>query len=84
MPTITSGPGAIAVEAIQDQIRAVGVGRVILSSDLGQVDNGPVVAGFARCLGKLVEAGLTEDEIRVMIVDNPKKLLEGRHRTPVS
>jgi hypothetical protein len=76
MPIIVSGPGAIAVEEIRDQIRAVGVEHVILSSDLGQVDNGPVVAGFARCLGKLIAAGLTEDEIRVMIVDNPKKLLE--------
>ena len=54
----------------------MGVEHVILSSDLGQVDSGPVVAGFARCLGKLIGAGLTEDEIRVMIVDNPKKLLE--------
>ena len=77
MPTMHSGPGAISVEEIRDQVRAVGPEHVILSSDLGQVDNGPVVPGFARCLGRLTDAGLTEDEIRVMIVNNPAKLFFG-------
>jgi hypothetical protein len=74
MPTLKDGHGAIPVEEIRDQIRAIGPEHVILSSDLGQVDNGPVVPGFARCLGSLIDAGLSEDEIRVMIVDNPTKL----------
>ena len=77
MPTIKRGPGAIPVEVIRDQVRAVGAEHVILSSDLGQADNGPVVAGFARCLERLIEAGLTEDEVRVMIADSPAKLLFG-------
>jgi hypothetical protein len=76
MPTLKHGPGAIPVEVIRDQVRAVGAEHVILSSDLGQADNGPVVAGFARCLRMLIDAGLTEDEVRVMIVDNPAKLLK--------
>jgi predicted metal-dependent phosphotriesterase family hydrolase len=51
---------------------------VILSSDLGQAANGPVVAGFARLLDRLRHAGMGDDEVRMMIVDNPRKLLAGR------
>jgi hypothetical protein len=75
MPTIKRGADAIPTETIRDQVRAVGIEHVILSSDLNQTDNGPIVAGFARCLEGLLDAGLTEDEIRVMIADNPAKLL---------
>lgn len=73
-------PDAITVEAIRDQIRHVGVNNVIVSSDFGQEPNGPPVAGFAHYLEKLHQAGISREEIRVMISDNPKRLLERRKR----
>jgi hypothetical protein len=65
----------IAAERIRDQIRQVGVGHAILSSDLGQVSNGPIVETFARCLRELCRAGMSEAEVRRMIVGNPRRLL---------
>jgi hypothetical protein len=67
-----------------DQIRQVGPEHVLLSSDLGQAANGPVVAGFARLLDRMRRAGLADDELRAMIVDNPETLLanEPSRRVP--
>lgn len=65
-------------EEMCDQIRMVGPEYVILSSDLGQAANGPVVAGFARLLDRLRRVGLGDDEVRMMIIDNPEKLLARR------
>jgi len=73
-------PDAVTVGEIRDQIRHVGVNNVIVSSDFGQEPNGPPVAGFAHYLEKLHQAGLSGEEIRVMISDNPKRLLEKRKR----
>ena len=66
------------LRVIRDQIEAVGVEHAIVSSDFGQVANGPVVAAFARYLGALRDEGLGDDAIRTLIVDNPRQLLEGR------
>ena len=61
------------------QIRAVGVEHVVVSSDFGQAANGPVVAAFARYLGQLQAEGFADDEMRLMIRDNPRRLLaDGR------
>mgnify|MGYP005841092929 CR=1 FL=1 len=66
------------LRVIRDQIEVVGVEHAIVSSDFGQAANGPVVAAFARYLGALRDEGLCEDSIRTMIVDNPRRLLDGR------
>lgn len=68
-------PDAITLEDIRDQIRLVGVEKVILSSDFGQVSNPPPVEGFAIYLEKMLAMGFSRDELRVMICDNPGKLL---------
>lgn len=64
--------------ALADQIQQLGAERVILSSDLGQAANGPVIAALGQCLERLLQAGLTESQIRTMLVDNPRELLAGR------
>lgn len=71
-----SCPGAVPLRVIGEQIRQVGIEHVILSSDFGQVTNGPVVLGFAYYLEKMTDLGFTDEEIRVMISENPKRLLE--------
>jgi predicted metal-dependent phosphotriesterase family hydrolase len=70
----------VSTEEIYDQIRQVGVDRAIVSSDLGQAANGPIVEGFSRCLGKLAQTGFSDSEMRTMVVDNPKTLLTDRKR----
>jgi hypothetical protein len=73
-----SCPGAIRLEEMAEQIRGVGVEHAILSSDFGQVANGPVVEGFTHYLGEMLRLGFSEAKLRVMIVDNPARLLRGR------
>jgi hypothetical protein len=69
----------LRLEEMQDQIRQVGAEHIILSSDFGQVANGPPIEGFAHYLEKLRGVGVSDDEIRVMISDNPERLLANRH-----
>jgi hypothetical protein len=69
--------GEVLVAKMLAQIRAVGPEHVILSSDLGQAVNGPVVPGFGRLLERVHRAGLAVDEIRRTIVDNPRRLVAG-------
>jgi hypothetical protein len=73
-----SCPNAIALGTIADQIREVGVEHCILSSDFGQVANGPVVEGFSHYLEKMRGLGFTAEALREMIVTHPRQLLEGR------
>jgi hypothetical protein len=64
--------GKVSWEDLFANIRAVGVEHSILSSDLGQPFNPPVEDGLPLFADKLLEAGFTEDEIRVMAVDNSR------------
>lgn len=70
-----SCPGPIALEAIGEQIRFTGVENVILTSDLGQTANRPPVEGFRHYLEKMTGLGFSAEELRVMIHDNPRRLL---------
>lgn len=73
-----SCPGKIHLEMIRDQIRYVGISSSILSTDFGQAENRPPIEGFLYYLGKMRDLGFSEDELRVMTHNNPKKLME-RH-----
>jgi hypothetical protein len=55
-------------------IREVGPEHSVLSSDLGQPFNPPVEDGLALMADRLLEAGFTDDEIRVMAVHNSRWL----------
>lgn len=68
-------PGTIDPEVIVDQIRAVGIEHCIVSSDFGQLANGPPVEAFAEHLERLSRAGLSEREIRHLVVENPARLI---------
>ena len=68
-------PGSVTPGDVVRQIRDIGAEHVVLSSDLGQPANGSIVVGFNRLLGELRSHGCTCKEIRVMITQNPEKLL---------
>jgi hypothetical protein len=77
MLAMTSGEPECTADRMVHEIRAVGIENIILTSDLGQIPNGPVVAGFAFGLMKLASAGLDYRSIRRMIRDNPAGLFSG-------
>jgi hypothetical protein len=56
-------------------IRAAGPENSVLSSDLGQPFNPPVEDGLALCADRLLGAGFTDEEIRVMAVHNIRWLV---------
>ena len=68
------------IEEIAVQIRELGAENVIVSSDFGQVDNGPPVDAFREHLLVLQSHGIMESDIRTMIVDNPARLMLNRNR----
>ena len=58
-----------------DMIRELGAENVILGTDLGQKTSIYPDEGMASWAEKLLAEGFTEDEIRTMMVTNPRKLL---------
>ena len=76
-------PGKIQLESIRDQIRYVGISSSILSTDFGQVKNVSPIEGFSYYLEKMRTLGFSEDELHVMIHDNPKKLIEKGRNLPL-
>ncbi|HEV8345302.1 MAG TPA: DUF6282 family protein [Vicinamibacterales bacterium] len=57
-------------------IRKTGVARTLISTDLGQTINPPVAEGFGMFAQKLLDAAFTPDEVRMMAVTNPARLVE--------
>ncbi len=56
-------------------IRATGIDRNIVSSDLGQPGNPPYPDGLAGFATSLAEAGLTEGDLKQLLVSGPRRLL---------
>jgi hypothetical protein len=56
-------------------IRAVGPEKSLLGSDLGQKNNPLPEQSYRKICGRLLEAGWTRSEIRMLVADNPAKLL---------
>jgi Family of unknown function (DUF6282) len=70
----TPHTGKCSWERWVEGTRAVGAERSIISSDLGQVQNPPVEDGLALMADKLLDAGFSEAEVRIMAVDNTRRL----------
>ncbi len=62
-------------EKVFANIRAVGVERAMLSTDLGQKTNPPVAEGFAAFAQRLLDAGFSTSEINRMAATTPAALL---------
>jgi hypothetical protein len=62
-------------EYIYEMVKKTGVENVIIASDLGQVGRPRPVAAMRLFVEAMLELGLTEQEIRTILVDNPSKLL---------
>lgn len=62
-------------ETVFANIRAVGVERSMLATDLGQKTNPPVAEGFAAFAQRLLNAGFSATEINRMAATNPAALV---------
>lgn len=72
----TPGIDGLPVATIAEAIRAVGAARSILATDLGQTFNPSPVAGLRRFLDDLRGEGIADTDLRLMVADNPGRLLE--------
>lgn len=70
----TPHTGKCTWEHVFEGIRATRAERNLLSTDLGQPANPPVVDGLALFADRLIEAGFSADEIQTMSVDQSVRL----------
>ena len=70
--------GALATRSVEEMVataRAVGIERCTIATDYGQAANPHPAEGFQQFGDALVDAGLTETEVRTMACTNPAQLL---------
>jgi hypothetical protein len=67
--------GRVSAGDTAAMIRAVGVDRIVLSSDLGQIDRPTPGEGLGRFRELLLAESITSREWEVMLRDNPLALL---------
>ncbi len=65
----------VSVEDFAAGIRRIGVARLVISSDAGQIHNPPPVEASRIAVQLLLEEGFSSEEIRTMLDTNPAKLL---------
>jgi hypothetical protein len=63
------------IDTLVEWIRWVGPERSSLGSDLGQAGNPFPADSFRKICSRLLEAGMTEREVRMLVADNPARLL---------
>lgn len=62
-------------EELREHILAAGVAHSSIGSDLGQVDNPTPVEGMRQAIKLCLALDFTEDEVRMMVRDNPARLI---------
>jgi Family of unknown function (DUF6282) len=70
----TPHTGKIRWERWIENIRATGPEHTVLSTDLGQTFNPPVVDGMALMVDRLLAAGFEEQEVHTMAVVNSRRV----------
>lgn len=66
----------LPISIAQDVLDHVGYQRIVMDSDLGQTAYMEPVSGLQKFTQVLVNlCGVTEDQLRVMLIDNPAKLI---------
>jgi hypothetical protein len=64
-----------SIETLVEWIRTVGPERSCLGSDLGQENNPLPVESYRKICGLLLDAGLSEGDLRMLVADNPSRVL---------
>src|SRR5438876_1805417 len=74
----TPNTGKIAWEQVYANIREVGPASTILATDLGATTAPYPDEGLGMFIGRLLDNGFSEQEVRVMVRDNPAGVLGAR------
>ena len=67
--------GGMSPKILVEHIKAVGKEHCILSTDFGQAINPAPTEGFRMMIGYMIQFGLSEEEIEILVKVNPSKLL---------
>ena len=65
----------VAPADIAAAIKAVGPERTLLASDFGQLHNPSPVEGLRMFAQSMIRCGIDPQDVRRMLVDNPRRLL---------
>jgi len=65
----------VPIERIAQQIKKIGATKCIISSDMGQVNSPAPSEGLALFIMGLLSQGISEEQIKLMGITNPKKLI---------
>ena len=71
----TNSPQKLPPQEVAEHIKAVGADTTVLSTDFGQVFNRPPVEGLKEFIATMMQYGICDDEIEIMIKKNPRLLL---------
>jgi len=63
------------LDTLVQWVEAIGPERSTLGSDLGQMNNPLPTDSFRKIVGRLLERGMPEDQLRSMVARNPGELL---------
>jgi hypothetical protein len=80
----TPNTGKISWEQVYANIREVGPSTTIIATDLGQTTAPYPDEGMGIFIGRLLDNGFTEQEVRRMVRDNPAQLLGARTAAAVT
>lgn len=67
--------GRSTPQQLVDKMRTLGFGRCIVTTDFGQWQNPPPAEGMRMAIAALLEAGMTSDEVTLLVKSNPARLL---------
>ena len=63
------------LSTLLDWLRLIGPERSQLGSDLGQENNPLPLESYRKICGRLLEAGMSEGEVRMLVADTPARLI---------
>ncbi|HEY4276782.1 MAG TPA: DUF6282 family protein [Conexibacter sp.] len=63
------------IDVLVDWIEAIGPEHTSLGSDLGQTNNPLPIAAYRKIVGRLLDAGVSEEAVRAVVADTPARLL---------
>ena len=77
---LSQSPGAPVSKAVPVNeavraIREIGAEHFLITSDLGQANNPFPVDSFRKICTRLLESGMSERDVRMLVADNPARLL---------
>ena len=72
----------VGLDEIWSEMQAVGLSSCYLASDLGQPHNPAPITGWRAAVGGLLSLGATHDDIRTLVAEVPRRIIDGLPRYP--